>query len=259
MRLLSLFLLCFFLSTAAHAGVVTKSIAYKDGDVELNGYLAYDETLSSLRPGVVVVPEWWGQNDYIKRRARELAQQGYVAFVADMYGDAKVTTDPKQAEQWATPFYKDRAAMRGRFDAALSVLQSQIQVDKSRIAAIGFCFGGTVALQAARGGADLKGVASFHGGLQFPDKPGAVKAKILVMNGGADPMVPFADRQKFIEDMQTAKADLQFIEYGGALHAFTNPDADAIAKAGLKGVGYNKTAERRSFAQLKSFFEEIFK
>lgn len=245
------------LAMPAHAVVVTKSVDYTDGETKLRGTLAYDDSLNSLRPGVLLVPEWWGHNDYIKRRAKEMAEQGYVAFAVDMYGVDNVTTDPKKAQEWSKPFYENRPMMRQRVRAGLDVLKKQQNVDKNNIAAMGFCMGGTVALELARDGEDVKGVAAFHAGLQFPDavKKDTVKAKLLVMNGAADPMVPFADRHKFVEDMQGANADIQFIEYGSAVHAFTNPDAD---KAGIPGVGYNEKAEKRSFVALRGFFDEIF-
>ncbi|TAH35760.1 MAG: dienelactone hydrolase family protein [Alphaproteobacteria bacterium] len=248
------------LALPAHAEIITKSVDYTDGKTELRGTLVYNDEISSLRPGVLLVPEWWGHNDYIKRRAREMAEHGYVAFAIDMYGPDKVTANPKIAQEWAGPFYQDRKMMRQRARAGLAVLQKQVNVDKNNIAAVGFCMGGTVALELARDGEKLASVGAFHAGLQFPDPvaKGAVKAKIMVLNGAADPMVPFKDRQAFIEDMQKAGADLQFIEYSGAVHAFTNPMADVIRKAGLEGVGYNPVAEKRSFAALYPFLQESF-
>jgi dienelactone hydrolase len=256
MRILIILSFLFF-ATASEAAIMMKDIDYKDGSVTLKGTLVYDDSLKGPRPGVLVVPEWWGKNEYIKQRAKQMAEQGYVAFAVDMYGDGKVTTDPAQAGQWAGAFYKDGALMRNRALAGLNVLRSQPNIDKSKIAAIGFCFGGTVALELGRQGEDLAGVGVFHAGLKFPDaaKKNAIKAKILVMNGAADPHVPFEDRQKFIEEMQQAGADIQFIEYGGALHAFTNPNAD---KFHIEGIAYNEKAEKRSFATLRTFLAEIF-
>lgn len=216
MRFLNVFIaaIIFFAVSSANAAVVVKEVEYKDGDVTLKGTLAYDESISSLRPGVLLVPEWWGHNDYIKARAKQMAEDGYVAFAIDMYGDGKITADPKEAGEFAKKFYEDRKLMRSRARAGLEVLRSQVNVDKNKIAVIGFCFGGTVALELARDGEDVKGVAAFHAGLQFPDavQKGKVKAKILVLNGAADPMVPFEDRQKFITEMQAAEVDLQFNE-----------------------------------------------
>jgi dienelactone hydrolase len=246
-----------FMSASANAAMVTKEIQYKDGDVALKGMVAYDDAITSPKPGILLVPEWWGTNDYIKKRTREMAELGYVAFVADMYGEDKVTTDPKQATEWSAPFYSDRALMRNRARVGLAMLKQQKNVDTKNIAIIGFCFGGTVALELARDGEKVKGVGVFHAGLQFPEAvaKGKVKAKVLVMNGAADPMAPTADRDKFIEDMQNANADLQFIQYSGVMHAFTNPEAD---KFKIPGVKYNAKAEKRSFAALKMFFSELF-
>lgn len=250
----------FLYSPAAFAKIVTKPVDYADGDVKLRGTISYDDEISSLRPGVLLIPEWWGHNDYIKRRAAEMAAHGYVAFAADMYGAGKITDDPKIAGEWAGAFYKDRELMRNRARAALAVLGKQINVDPYSIAAIGFCMGGTVALELARAGDNLAAVGAFHAGLDFPDAvlKDSVKAKILVLNGAADPMVPFAARQKFIEDMQNAGADLQFIEYANAVHAFTNPHADVVRAQGLEGVGYNPVAEKRSFAALYQFLIDTF-
>lgn len=257
MRFWFAFIFAVLMASSSFAAVVTRDINYQDGDTNLKGTLAYDDSVDTKRPGILLFPEWWGNNDYIKRRAHELAEQGYIAFVADMYGADKVTTKAKEAQEWSRPFYENRTMMRRRARTGLDVLKQQDNVDKTNIAAIGFCMGGTVAIELARSGLNLKGVAAFHSGLQFPDKitKGKVKAKILVMNGGADPMVPFEERQKFIEEMQTNDVDLQFIQYGGALHAFTNPSAN---KFHIKGVAYNAKAEKRSLDALHAFFAEIF-
>lgn len=245
------------LATSANAAIVTKDIAYKSGDTNLKGTLVYDDAAKTARPGVVVYPEWWGKNDYAKKRGADLASLGYTAFVADMYGDAKVTTDPKQATEWSGVLYKDRNLMRNRARAAVAALKAQPNINKSNIALTGYCFGGTNALELARAGDDVKGVAVFHAGLDFPDevKPNAVIAHVLVMNGANDPNVPLSADQKFEEDMQKAGADVEVILYGNAQHAFTNPDAD---KFGLKGIAYNPLAEKRSMARLKTFLADLF-
>lgn len=257
MRFLASFLLISIITSSAQAAVITRNIYYKDGDVALRGTLAYDDAVDTKRPGVLIFPEWWGNNDYMKRRAREMAENGYIAFVADMYGTDKTTTKAAEAEEWSKPFYDNRIMMRRRARVGLDIIKQQANIDKSNIAAIGFCMGGTVALELARLGLNLKGVAAFHAGLEFPDKisVGKMKAKILILNGAADPMVPFSQQQNFIEEMQTAKADLQFVQYGGAMHAFTNPSAN---KFHIKGVAYNAVAEKRSFDALQNFFNEIF-
>jgi dienelactone hydrolase len=207
----------------------------------------------------LVLPEWWGVNDYAKYRATELAKLGYVAFVVDMYGDDKVTTDPTQAQEYSKPFYDDRSLMRRRVLLGLQQLQEQTTVNKNKIALVGYCFGGTAALETARVGTKLAGVAAFHSGLATPepaDIPGKIKAKLLVMVGADDPMVKPEERTAFVEEMREAKADFQFIEYSGAQHAFTNPNAD---KFNVPGVAYNKKADERSWALMQQFFGEIFK
>jgi dienelactone hydrolase len=190
-------------------------------------------------------------------RAKELAGKGFVVFVADLYGKAAVTKDPEIAKKWAGELYDKREVMRSRARAAVAVLKQQVNVDMNNIALVGFCFGGSAALELARKGDDVKGVAAIHSGLKFPERidKGAVKTKVIVLNGGADPNVPFADRQAFIEEMQNSGADLQFVEFGGAVHAFTNPDAD---RAGIPGVAYNQKAERRAMSMLDNFLKEVF-
>ncbi len=252
-----LFVASIFISSNSSAAIVSDTVEYKDGLLNLRGTIAYDDAVKTPRPGILLFPEWWGHNAYIKRRAYELAARDYVVFIADMYGDAKVTNDPKQAQEWSAELYSNRVLMRERALAALLVLKQQKYLNKNNIAAIGFCMGGTVALEMARSGEDLKGVAAFHAGLQFPDPVAkdSVIAKILVMNGGADPLVPVAERNAFVEEMQAADSDLQFIQYGGAMHAFTNPDATRL---NIPGIAYNAKAERRSFKTLYSFLDEIF-
>lgn len=256
MRNILVFLLAVLVGSVASAKVVSKEYDYKDGDVSLRGTLVYDDAVKSKMPGVVLFPEWWGHNDYIKRRAAEMAERGYVAFAADMYGVDKVTTKASVAQEWSKAFYDNRTMMRKRAQAALNVLRQQKNVDKKRLVAMGFCMGGTVALEMARSGSQLKGVAAFHAGLQFPDKikSGATRTKFLVMNGADDPMVPFEEDRKFIEEMQNAGADLEFILYSGAQHAFTNPGANTF---GIKGVAYDSKAERRSFLAMQDFFNEV--
>jgi len=241
----------------AEAAMKTEAVEYKHGDAVMEGYLAYDDAVEGKRPGVAVVHEWWGISPYVKKRAEQLARMGYVAFALDMYGKGKVTQDPKVATEWSAPFKNDRSFGRARAAAGLTVLKNHKLVDARRIAAIGYCFGGTSVLEMARGGADLAGVASFHGGLDAPDpaKPGAVKAKVLVLAGGDDPFVPPAQVTAFEEEMRKAGADWQVHLYGGAAHSFTNPEADGY---GLKGASYNEKADRRSWEAMKAFFAEIF-
>lgn len=257
MRYFLAFLLSIFFASSSYAAIISEEIEYKHGKVPLKGTLVYDDSITKPQPGILLLPEWWGHNDYIKQRARQMAEKGYIAFAADMYDEDQVTTDPQVAQELSKPFYENRDLMRRRARAGLDVLLKQKNLDVKKVAAIGFCMGGTVALELARSGENIRGVAAFHAGLQFPDKvvPGNVKAKVLVLNGGADPMVPPEERESFIQDMQNAGADLQFMQYGGAVHAYTNPRAD---KYKIKGVAYNKKAERRAFRALDVFLEEAF-
>jgi len=250
-----------FLATAlcAHAKLVTKPVAYEQGGVKLEGYLAYDDAVKTPRPGVLVVPEWWGLNDYIKGRAQQLAKMGYVAFAVDMYGVGVNTMDPKKAQELAGPFY-GKPLMAERAQAGLDQLLKSGLADSQRVAAIGFCFGGTTCQALAYSGAPLAGIVSFHGGLipASPEAAQAIKGKFLILNGAADTFVKPEDVQAFKKALEGAKVDYQFIDYSGAIHAFTNPGADKVhADTGL-AVGYNEPAARRSWAQMKTFFDEIF-
>ncbi len=244
-------------ATRVDAKIVTKSIPYLHESTELEGYLAYDDSLQGKRPGVLVVHEWWGLNDYARHRAEQLAALGYVAFALDMYGKGKVTNDPKQAAEWAQKLYSNLTLLRQRAGAGLQVLVKEPNVDPGRIAAIGYCFGGTTVQQLAYSGADLRGIVSFHGSLIAPseEEAKAVKAKILICHGAADPLTSQEALQNYLAGMGKSHLDWQMVFYGGAKHSFTNPDAD---KAGMEAFGYNKLADQRSWVHMKTFFDEIF-
>ncbi len=246
------------MASGAQCEVRTERVEYRHGDVLLKGYLAYDDSFTGKRSGVLVVHEWWGLNDYAKRRAEQLAGLGYVAFAIDIYGDGKTTSNAKAAGEWAAVFRNDRSLARARAKAGLEALKNRPQVDPARIAAIGYCFGGTIALEMARGGADLRGVVSFHGGLSTPNPADArnIKGKVLVLHGADDPMEPPAEIAAFQDEMRKAGVDWQMVYYGGAVHAFTNPES---GKAGIKGVAYNEAADRRSWRAMRDFFDEIFR
>jgi dienelactone hydrolase len=258
MKILVPAILLAMLCGSAEAALRTEAIEYRHGDAVLEGYLAYDDAFEGKRPGVAVVHEWWGLNAYVKKRADKLARMGYVAFALDMYGKGKITKDAKQAGEWSAAFRNDRAFGRARAAAGLAVLRNHKLTDVSRVAAIGYCFGGTTSLEMARGGADVAGVVSFHGSLDTPRpaEAGSVKARILVLHGGDDPFVPPAQVAAFEEEMRKAGADWQVHVYGGAVHSFTNPEADGY---GLKGAAYNERADRRSWEAMELFFAEIFK
>ena len=243
---------------AAHE-VKTETITYKDGDVTCKGFLASPAGLVGIAPGVLVVHDWYGCGPYAQQRAKELAQRGYVAFALDMYGDGKVVSSGADASALAGGFYKDLPLMVRRSRAGLAVLTGQSTVDKARVASIGFCFGGTVSLNLARSGDPLAGVVSFHGGLKaataVPATEGGIKAKVLVLHGGADPFVPPADVAAFMDEMTKAKAVWRMETYGGAVHSFSNPGAgDNVAS----GSAYNVAAEKLSIATMERFFGEIF-
>jgi len=252
-------LLCLLacLSTAAWAAIKTETVEYRQGDTRLLGYLAYPENIDNPRPGVLVVPEWRGLNDYAKRRAEQLAELGYVALAADIYGEGKVAADNQEAGKLATKFKQDRPLLRARAQAGLDTLKAQSQVAEDQVAAIGYCFGGTTVLELARSGADVEGVVSFHGGLDTPDPTDAknIQGRVLVLHGADDPYVPPEEVAAFKEEMRQAGVDWQFVAYGNTVHSFTNP---AAGSDNSSGVAYNETADRRSWLAMQRFFDEIF-
>lgn len=263
MKPISLFLLGTALAASASAKIVTKPVAYEHQGVKLEGYLAYDDTKASAAnraPGVLVIPEWWGLNDYPKGRAEQLAKLGYVAFAADMYGKGVVTTDPKKAGELAGQFY-GKPLMADRARAGLDQLLATGFVDAARVAAIGYCFGGATSQALAWSGAPLAGIVSFHGSLIPPSAAAAAAnhAKVLICHGGVDPFIKKDDIDTFKKALDDGKFDYQFVSYAGAVHAFTNPKADDMARsAGLQGIGYNAAADRRSWQHMRDFFAEIF-
>jgi len=256
-HLIAVLVATLLVTATAHAAVRTKTVEYKHGDVTLEGFLAWDDAQQGRRPGVLVVHEWYGLNDYARSRAEQLAKMGYVAFALDMYGKGVRANNPGDAGKLASTYKSDRQLMRDRAKAGLEVLRKQDNVDTRRIAGIGYCFGGQVCLELARANADVAGVVSFHGALDTPDPKAtqSVKAKVLVCHGAIDPFVPDAHVTAFRDEMEAARADYQIIAYAGAVHSFTNPGAD---KAGLKGVAYNEPADRRSWRAMQEFFNEIF-
>ena len=256
MRIVPILAVVLWFATAAHGKLVTQSVEYRHGKARLEGYLAYDDAVKGRRPGVLIVHEWWGLNDYARQRARQMAELGYVAFALDMYGKGLATDDSAKARQLSAQF-KGKPLIRERAKAGLDVLAGHQLVDPKRIAAIGYCFGGTTVLGLAYSGASVAGVVSFHGGVPAP-KPEdlkQIKARILVCHGGDDAFVPDDRILAFQKAMRQAKVDWQFIAYGGAVHAFTNPKAGG---AGIKGVRYHERADRRSWRHMKMFFDEVF-
>jgi dienelactone hydrolase len=245
---------------AANAKIVTRAVPYEQGGVQLEGYLAYDDakTSSGKQPGVLVIPEWWGLTDYPKSRAEQLAKLGYVAFAADMYGKGVTTTDPNKAGELASQFY-GKPLMAERAKAGLDQLLKSGLVDPSRVAAIGYCFGGATVQALAWSGAPVAGIVSFHGSLIPPPKGGSLKARVLICHGALDPFEKKEDVDAFKQALDDAKLDYEFIIFSGAVHAFTNPQADQLAaQSGLKGIGYNANADRRSWRAMQDFFAELF-
>ncbi len=256
--IMTLFILGWGIGSFSSAAVKTETVEYKEGNTVLEGFLAYDDTSTNIRPGVLIVHEWMGINDYTKRRAVMLAEMGYVAFAADIFGKGVRPTNTKEASEQAAKYKGDRPVLRARALAGLEQLKKYRLIDPKKIAAIGFCFGGTTVLELARAGADVAGVVSFHGGLDMPNPEDTknIKAKVLICHGGDDPNVPAEQVADFQNQLRQAKVDWQFIAYGGAVHSFTNPDAGNDPS---KGAAYNADADRRSWEAMRQFFSEIFR
>ncbi len=248
-------LLILMAATVGHSKIVTQNVPYQHNGTEFEGYLAYDDAVTGKRPGVLVVHEFWGLNDFAKDRTVKVAELGYVALAVDMYGKGKVTQDPDEARHLAS-HVRSTPLMRERAQAGLKILAQQKQVDSGRLAAMGFCFGGTTVLELAYSGADLRGVASFHGGLTAPkpEEGKQIKASILVLHGADDPMIKAEEIAAFQGAMREAKADWQMVLFGGAVHSFTNPGASDLSR----GVAYHARTAARSFKYLEIFLKEIF-
>src|SRR5438876_6438503 len=244
-------------ASVAAAEVQTREIEYKEGETVLQGLIAWDDASKGLRPGVLVVHEWWGHNEHARYQAKRLAEAGYVGFALDMYGKGKVTTHPQDAQAFASEATKDPAVVVARFNAALEQLKRDPHVDTTRIAAIGYCFGGAVVLDMARAGAPLAAVVTFHGALatKTPTQPGKIKARVLVLAGGADPFVPPEQIDAFKREMQAAGARFEVVVYPGAKHGFTNPNA---AQYGMEQLAYNAAADKGSWAAMLKLFKEVF-
>lgn len=255
---MTLLIVCLVLATcsAADAAVKTKSVDYEHDGVKLRGHFAWDDAVSGKRPGILVVHEWWGLNDYARRRAEQLAELGYVAFALDMYGEGKVTEHPTQAREWATQIRSSTDSWQKRALAGLEILKQNELVDTERLAAIGYCFGGSTVLQLAFSGADVDAVVSFHGALPNVSVEQAKKSKasILICHGAEDPFIPEEQAAKFRQVLGEADLDWQMIYYGNARHSFTSREAD---ERGIDGMKYNKKADERSWASMQRLFEEV--
>lgn len=254
-----LMIMAMAMSAAAGEKITGKYISYKAGETTMKG-LTYSDKMTGKRPGILVVHEWWGQNDYIRERARMLAAMGYVALAVDMYGNGKVASHPADAQAFSEEMGKDFETMKLRFNAAEDLLKKQKMVDPDKIAAIGYCMGGGVVLNMALQGADLKGVASFHGSLGSVKEimPGLVKTRIIVFNGKDDKFITTEQIDAFKKKMAGAGVDYQFISYPKAMHSFTNPQADMYAKKFKLPLAYNAEADKKSWTRMKSFLQDIF-
>lgn len=245
---------------SAAAEIVAEQIVYQGDGRSLHGYLVYDDASDEKRPGVIVVHEWWGLNEYAKRRARDLAALGYVALAIDMYGKGKTADHPSTAQEFSKEAMSSMDAAQKRFMAGVEVLKKFRLTNPDQIAAIGYCFGGGTVLQMARAGVDLAGVASFHGMLKpmVTAEPGSIKAKILVFNGESDPFVPAEDVEALKAEMKTAGADFEYVGYPDAKHSFTNSGADKAGKEFNLPLVYNAAADRDSWEKMQAFFKKIF-
>jgi dienelactone hydrolase len=246
---------------SAQAAFKGEEVEYKAGNTVHKGYLVYDDAITGKRPGVLVVHEWWGHNEHARNSARKLAELGYTALAVDMYGSGMTAEHPDDAKQFMQALTGDAKAVRRRFDAALNVLDRHKTVHRQRVAAIGYCMGGIIVLNMAREGANVAGVASFHGslGTSSPAKPGKVKAKVLVLTGADDPFVPAEQVDAFKKEMDAARADYKVVSYPNAKHSFTNPEADALGTKFNMPFAYSAEADKQSWAELQSFLKLVFK
>jgi len=255
-------LLALSITAPVFAAITESPVTYNDGETTMKGFVVYDTAKKGKRPAIIIVHEWWGITKHIHNEAHRLARQGYTTFIADMYGDARTADNPEDAGALAGSVMKNPQAMESRFNAAREQLAKQPTVDSTRIGAVGYCFGGAVVLNMARAAADLAGVVGFHAslGLNTPaPAPGTVKAKILVLNGAADPFVKREEYATLKADLDAAKADYRVIQYPGAVHAFTNPEATALGKKFNLPLRYDAKVNKEAEGEASRFFADIFK
>jgi dienelactone hydrolase len=239
--------------------IVGLEVSYELNGVVMKGYAVYKATLTAPLPVVLVVPEWWGNNEYARKRAYMLAEMGYFAFAVDMYGDGKIAETPKEAQELADVLYKDPNLALSRMKAAVVKAGEYAFADTTKVAAIGYCFGGTMVLNAAKMGMNLKGVVSFHGGLAgVPATKGSVIGKILVCHGGADSFVPESDIKKFKKNLDSEKVPYTFTVYPNATHAFTNPESTEVGKKFNLPISYNEEADKKSWEEMTAFLKGLF-
>lgn len=257
MKSILLITLC-LVAVVARAEIRIQTVEYRDGETVLEGCVTWDDSQAGKRPGVLIVHQWKGLTDYEKKRAEMLAKLGYVAFCADIYGKGVRPTTPQEAGATAGKYKTNRTLLRQRVNLALAQLRAQPLVDPARMAAIGYCFGGTTVIELARSGADLAGVVSFHGGLDSPTPAdgGRIRTKVLVLHGADDPFVPAKDLEAFIAEMRDNKVDWQMVSYGGAVHSFTDWNSKGPNSG---GAAYNEKADLRSWEAMKLFLSELFR
>ena len=248
-------------ASSSHAAIQEREVTYSANGTALKGYIAYDDAIEGKRPGILVVHEWWGHNEYARRRAHMLAERGYTALAVDMYGDGKQAHHPDDAKKFATEVSQNAALGRARFEAALELIKKEKTVDAASIGAIGYCFGGSVVLNMARAGEPLKAVASFHGGLgaQQAAERGRVKARIASFTGEDDPMIPASQVAAFRQEMEKAGVSYKAVTYPGATHAFTNPAADELGRKFNLPLAYNAKADKASWDEALAFLADAFK
>ena len=247
-------------SAFARASLHTEEIDYQVDGQDFTAYLAYDDSIKEKRPGILIVHEWWGHNEYVRKRAEMLAELGYTALALDMYGSGKLAKHPDDAKKFMLAVTEDLPGALQRMQAGKALLKKQASVDREQIAAIGYCFGGGMVLQLARSGSDIDGVVSFHGslGTQMPARPETVKAKVLVFTGGDDPFVPAEQIAAFREEMGNSSVSFEIVSYPGVKHSFTNPQADEFGKAFEMPLAYDKAADEDSWRRMQVFFDQIF-
>ncbi len=250
----------FTCAVAAQAEIKGKEMEYTADGTTLRGYIAHNDAMEGKRPGILVVHEWWGLNDYARKRAGMLAELGYTALAVDMYGGGETAAHPENAKKFSAQLRENPEMTRKRFLAGMKALKDHPTVDDEKIAAIGYCFGGGVVLQMARAGVDMDGVVSFHGSIPTDNPPesGEVEARVLVLTGGADPFVTEEQISKFQEQMKAAGADFRVVTYPGAKHSFTNPESDKFGRKFGMPLAYNLDADQQSWKEMKDFFDRIF-
>lgn len=239
--------------------IKSETVNYKNDTSVYSGYIAFDSSFQKSRPVVIIIHEWWGQNEYVKRRAKELAELGYLAMAIDLYGENKVAKTVEEAAGLSMPFYQNSHLAKSNYELAYSILKKYPQADTNNVAVIGYCFGGSMALELARMGERLKGVVSFHGGLSgLTPKKELLKAKVLICHGADDQFVKAEEVSIFKKQMDSIAADYKFVQYEGATHAFSNPDATEWGKKFRIPIAYNQNADTLSWNEMKHFFEKIF-